>query len=1139
MQLNAGLVRCALTALLLLTGLAPAQSPRKTIETYLAPASASDAGPLASAQRLTVTLTFAPSAAQSVALAQFLADLTTASSPNYRHWLTPAEYAAAYGATQAQITAATAWAQSQGLSVDAISPAGTRITFSGDTAQIESAFDVSLHAYKLGGALRYAPTTAPSLPVDLFSSIDGLDDLPGPMTLAAEPTVFAALGRIVDANTTPLLNLSSTLCTPDLNSAEIAGYTTLFEQAAAQGMTILATTTCSSGAFPGALAEVTALASADPDTASPIIARPSWQVAPGLPGDTLRHTPDLTASSASAFAQTLTGIAASVPSARLGDINPILYQLAPTPGLYSQSGEWQAATGLGLVDLDKLAKVFPRGTASSFVSLSISPSYAPTYGTAVTFSSAVTSGAGGAIPTGTVSYVTSTGAVLAGPVTVDASGNATVTTSAIPGGAYKLTATYSGDGTYAAATSTPATSFTVEPENANLTGSVSTGNIIGGSYTATITATAANSIGQPGGTATLSISGTATSYTLPLSPLGAGTAAAVFTEPATTVGTLTLAANCTGNANFTCPNPFTGNVTIAKATPGMSVGYSPAALTPGDTITLTSTLTPYGAAPTPTGTVTFYDGATGLNSAKLDAGGVATVTGVVPNTATHSITGIYNGDANYNTLTVAAGSPTMVASASVTTLTASTYTAAVGAPVTLMAVVQSANASSTSTPTGSVVFSTTAGVVLATVQLTAGSASYTIAPALAAGSYTFTASYSGDTTYLSSTGIAPSPVVVGSSSASLIATSTALSLSPLAPVAGQRVVFTATVTPASTGASAPSGTVNFYNGTTLLGSGAVALGTATATITLASTASASLTAVYSGDTLYATSTSPAITLAAALTPTTIVISSSTSTGFAGSDVVLTATVTGAIPSTNAPSGTVSFYISGATPRLLGSGQLAASGATTAVATLDSSSIPTGSQTVYAIYSGDTIFLPSTSSTIAIGLSDYSLTFSPANISLAAGATGTTTIDVVNTGNFTAPVLITCIPPANTQITCTLGSTSVTAGGSTTLTISTNANTSRGDARVFGVAGSRAITAIAVALLFCVLPPIRRRRLPAMLLVLFLIALSGISGCATTGSRTSISGSGTPAGTFSVTIDTTAALGPTSVAHDYTFQVSVQ
>src|SRR6202012_4184012 len=104
---------------------------------------------------------------------------------------------------------------------------------------------------------------------------------------------------------------------------------------------------------------------------------------------------------------------------RLGNINATLYQLAPIPKLFSHAdgapaGTWEGTTGLGLVDLATLLKVYPRGAFTVTVSGSAT-NYAPTHGQATTLISTVmdASGmAGSTVPTGTISFALSNGTAL-------------------------------------------------------------------------------------------------------------------------------------------------------------------------------------------------------------------------------------------------------------------------------------------------------------------------------------------------------------------------------------------------------------------------------------------------------------------------------------------------------------------------------------------------------------------------------------------------------------------------------------------------------------------------------------------------------------------------------------------------------
>lgn len=87
------------------------------------------------------------------------------------------------------------------------------------------------------------------------------------------------------------------------------------------------------------------------------------------------------------------------------------------------------------------------------------------------------------------------------------------------------------------------------------------------------------------------------------------------------------------------------------------------------------------------------------------------------------------------------------------------------------------------------------------------------------------------------------------------ASTTTLTSSPNPSVFGQAVTFTATVTPVSPGAGTPTGTVTFKNGATTIGTGTLSSGVATFTTSALAAGNHSITAVYSGDSNFAGSTS--------------------------------------------------------------------------------------------------------------------------------------------------------------------------------------------------------------------------------------------------------------------------------------------
>jgi protocatechuate 3,4-dioxygenase beta subunit len=118
-----------------------------------------------------------------------------------------------------------------------------------------------------------------------------------------------------------------------------------------------------------------------------------------------------------------------------------------------------------------------------------------------------------------------------------------------------------------------------------------------------------------------------------------------------------------------------------------------------------------------------------------------------------------------------------------------------------------------------------------------------------------TAAYSGDSSYASSTSSAITVTIDAKTGTT--SSSTALSVSTTATTVGTSIILTAQVTP-----SAATGTVTFYNGITSLGSGTLnSSGIATLTTSFSSAQTASLTAVYGGDTTYASSTSSVVSVA--------------------------------------------------------------------------------------------------------------------------------------------------------------------------------------------------------------------------------------------------------------------------------------
>jgi Pro-kumamolisin, activation domain/FG-GAP-like repeat/Bacterial Ig-like domain (group 3) len=273
------------------------------------------------------------------------------------------------------------------------------------------------------------------------------------------------------------------------------------------------------------------------------------------------------------------------------------------------------------------------------------------------------------------------------------------------------------------------------------------------------------------------------------------------------------------------------------------------------------------------------DGIPDVVTANTNDNTLTVVTSVLTQKATASVSGIspvgqgsqnvdasYAGDSVYaasasnpTTLTAKSGAPPVTLSlspTSITTAQALTVTIAVsGSPV----------------PTGSVKL-TSGSYASAVTPLNAGVATIVVpAGTLPVGTDALSASYTPDTTstgiYTSATGSGSVTVTQNES----VGTTTSFVLS------NGNLTFTATVATVApvSGSGVPTGSVGFYSGQTLLGTGTLSNGVASYTATSFPTGNASLSAQYSGDPNFTQSTSASIpVLNATLASSSLTVASS-------------------------------------------------------------------------------------------------------------------------------------------------------------------------------------------------------------------------------------------------------------------------
>ena len=119
-------------------------------------------------------LQLANSPEQEAALEQLLADQQDPNSPNYHAWLTPEQFGAQFGASQADIETVSSWLSAQGLQVTEVAAGRRTIEFSGTVQQVEAAFHTQIHRYEWNGRQHVANSTDLSIPAELAAIVKGV-----------------------------------------------------------------------------------------------------------------------------------------------------------------------------------------------------------------------------------------------------------------------------------------------------------------------------------------------------------------------------------------------------------------------------------------------------------------------------------------------------------------------------------------------------------------------------------------------------------------------------------------------------------------------------------------------------------------------------------------------------------------------------------------------------------------------------------------------------------------------------------------------------------------------------------------------------------------------------------------------------
>jgi Bacterial Ig-like domain (group 3)/PKD domain len=364
----------------------------------------------------------------------------------------------------------------------------------------------------------------------------------------------------------------------------------------------------------------------------------------------------------------------------------------------------------------------------------------------------------------------------------------------------------------------------------------------------------------------------------------------------------------------------------------------------GAKVTFTAKVTPITeGGPAPTGTVEFLEGTTVLGSATPSNKGIATFSSSSLGAGKRTIVAAYRGDTHNEPSESAGYVETITKASTKVALSASVNPVPYGSIYHVIATV-SAVAPGGGTPTGTVTFKEGA-TVLGTEAIAGGTADYPVKE-LSPGKHTITAIYNGDANdepssespgYVETITKAPTKVVLSAS------------VNPVPYGSIYHVI--ATVTAVAPGGGTPGGTVTFKEGATVLGTEAIAGGTADYPVKELSPGKHTITAIYNGDANdEPSSESPGYVETITKAPTKVVLSASVNPVPYGSTYHVIATVTTVAPGSGTPTGTLTFK-EGTT--VLGTETIAGDTADYPVKELQA-----GKHTITAIYNGDSNDEPS-------------------------------------------------------------------------------------------------------------------------------------------------------------------------------------
>jgi hypothetical protein len=134
-----------------------------------------DRGAVADSQPMTrMLLTLQRSAEHETALQQLMDAQQTKGSASYHAWLTPEQFGKQFGPSDSDVQAVTDWLTRQGFQVTKVAAGRNAIEFSGNVAQVRSAFHTDIHKFSVNGEERIANMSEPAIPAALAPVVKGV-----------------------------------------------------------------------------------------------------------------------------------------------------------------------------------------------------------------------------------------------------------------------------------------------------------------------------------------------------------------------------------------------------------------------------------------------------------------------------------------------------------------------------------------------------------------------------------------------------------------------------------------------------------------------------------------------------------------------------------------------------------------------------------------------------------------------------------------------------------------------------------------------------------------------------------------------------------------------------------------------------